>query len=230
MAVPYPRGLTFEKVWAALMEDREQMKKSREEYDRLMKERREEFDRSMKERREEDDRRAQEAERRSQEADRRIQKLEEQIEKTSKIVGGLGNSIGELIETLFAARLWEKFSSYNYNFKRVYQLMPVYETNSSRMLTDIDILLSDSEWAMAVEVKRRMVKEDVIDHIERMDRILKHPPAEVKGKKLLGAMAGGTINPDALKLAYETGFFVLELKGESIDLLTPPEGFKPTEW
>ena len=223
MAVPYPRGLTFEKVWAALMEDREQMKKNREESDRLMKERREEFDRLMKERREEDDRRAQEAE-------RRIQELKEQVEKTSKIVGGLGNSIGGLVETLFAARLWEKFASYNYGFKRVYQQMPVYETNRGTMLTEIDILLSDIEWAMAVEVKRRMKKEDVEDHVERMYRILDHPPAEVKGKKLLGAMAGGTINPDALKLAYETGFFVLELKGESIDLLTPPEGFKPTEW
>ena len=108
--------------------------------------------------------------------------------------------------------------------------MPVFMPGASRALTEIDILLSDSEWAMAVEVKRRMLKEDVLDHIERMDRIIKYPPAEVKGKKLLGAMAGGTIDPDALKLAYESGFFVLELKGESVELLTPPEDFKPKEW
>ena len=49
--IDYPRGLTFESVWAAIMESRK-------------------------------------------EADRRMEKLEEQVEKTSKIVGGLGNSIG----------------------------------------------------------------------------------------------------------------------------------------
>ena len=197
----YPKDITFEQVWAALMEDREQMKESREEADR-----------------------------RAQEADKRMQKLEEQVEKTSKLVGGLGNSIGGLVETLFAARLWEKFASYEYDFKRVYQQMPVYETNSSKVLTDIDILLSNRKWAMAVEVKRRMVKEDVEEHLERIKRILKHPPAEVKGKRLLGAMAGGTIDPDALKSAYNSGFFVLELKGESVELLTPPKGFEPMEW
>ena len=211
----YPRGITFEQVWAALMEDREQMKKSREEADR---------------REQEALLRSQEADRRSQEFDRSLQELKEQVEKTSKIVGGLGNSIGGLVETLFAARLWEKFSSYNYGFKRVFQEMPVYETNSAKMLTDIDILLSDTEWAMAVEVKRKVKKEDIEDHVERISRILDHPPAEIKGKKLLGAMAGGTIDPEALNLSYETGFFVLELKGESIELLTPPEGFEPTEW
>ena len=201
-AIPdYPKGITFEQVWAALMEDRERQKKSQEEADR-----------------------------RAQEADRSMQKLKEQIEETSRIVGGLGNSIGGLVETLFAARLWEKFSSYPYGFKRVYQNMPVYMPDTTRALTEIDILLSDDEWAMAVEVKRRILKEDVVDHIERMDRIIKYPPAEVKGKKLLGAMAGGTIDLDALNLAYESGFFVLELKGESVDLLTPPEGFEPREW
>jgi len=29
----YPKGITFEQVWAALMEDREQMKESRAEYE-----------------------------------------------------------------------------------------------------------------------------------------------------------------------------------------------------
>ena len=204
----YPKGITFEQVWAMFQESDRKFEISRKEAEL----------------------RSRDAEQRSKEADRRLQKLEEQVEKTGKQVGGLGNSIGGLVETLFAARLWEKFSSYNYGFKRVFQQMPVYETNSAKMPTDIDILLSDTEWAMAVEVKRKMKKEDVEDHVERMNRILKHPPAEVKGKKLLGAMAGGTIDPEALNFAYETGFCVLELKGESMELLTPPEGFEPTEW
>ena len=41
----YPKGLDFEQVWAALMEDREQLKESRLEFDRRM----EEANRRMKE-------------------------------------------------------------------------------------------------------------------------------------------------------------------------------------
>ena len=172
----------------------------------------------------------QETDRRMQETDRQMKELKEQVDKTSKLVGGLGNSIGGLIETLVAARLWEKFNEYPYGFKRVYRQMPIYETNTSRVLTDIDILLSDSEWAMAVEVKRDMIANDVTHHIERMKRIRKYPPAEVKGKRLLGAFACGTVDPDAKALAQKSGFFVLELKGESVELIPPPEGFSPKEW
>jgi len=36
--IDYPKGLDFEQVWAALMENREQLKESRAEFDRQMKE------------------------------------------------------------------------------------------------------------------------------------------------------------------------------------------------
>ncbi|MDR0669678.1 MAG: hypothetical protein LBF95_06320, partial [Treponema sp.] len=101
----------------------------------------------------------------------------------------------ELIETLIAARLWEKFP--DYNLKRAYQRVPIFDEHS-RVMTDIDILLSDTNLAMAVEVKR-------------MKLIRRYPPAEVVGKKMLGAMAGGVVNADVQRYAHENGFFVLEL-------------------
>ena len=179
----YPRGLTFEEVWAALMENRKQQEKT-----------------------------------------------EKEIKRVSKIVGKLGNSIGELVEILIAAKLWEKFSAYPYNFKRAYRRVQVFDDNTHRQLTDIDIMLSDTEWIMAVEVKRDVNKRDVEDHIIRMDKIRRNPPAETRGKKLLGAMAGGLIAPEACDLAYQSGFFVLELQGESVGLVPPPEGFLPKIW
>jgi hypothetical protein len=50
------------------------------------------------------------------------------------------------------------------------------------------------------------------------------------GKKLLGAMVGGVVDPDVRSYAYESGFFVLELAGESVRLLEPPKDFHPQEW
>ena len=168
-------------------------------------------------------------ERRSQEAVLRSQELNKVIDRLEKNLGGLGNSMGELIETLIASRLWEKFAGYPYNLQRAYRRIPIYNTEN-RIITDIDILLADSEWVMAVEVKREPDKDDIDHHIKRMGRIVKYPPAEVKGKKLLGAIAGGAVDPDIHDYAHQIGFFILELKGESVALVPPPPSFSPRTW
>jgi len=125
--------------------------------------------------------------------------------------------------------LWKKFAAYPYNLKRAYRRVPIFD-ETSREITDIDILLSNTEWAMAVEVKRRPGKDDIDHHIKRMDLIRKYLPAETIGKKLLGAMAGGAVEPEVQNYAHSAGFFILELRGESVALVPPPEGFSPKIW
>ncbi|GHU07717.1 hypothetical protein FACS1894151_02450 [Spirochaetia bacterium] len=177
------RGLTFEDVWAALMETR-----------------------------------------------KNIDRMSERVDRITQNVGGLNRSMGELIETLIAAKLWEKFDAYNYNLKRAYQRVPLYNENNE-VVTDIDILLSNGEYVMAVEVKRELDKEkDVDHHLKRMELILKYPPAECKGKKILGAMAGGVVDADVQRYAHSVGFFVLCLTGESVQLAPRPKEFVPRRW
>ena len=152
------------------------------------------------------------------------------LKDVTKKIGDIGNSIGELIETLIAARLWEKFSDYPYNLKRAYQRVPVFN-EKNETVTDIDILLSNTEWVMAVEVKRELRrKDDVDDHVRRMSRIRKYPPLETVGKKMVGAMAGGVVIPDVRDYAHDAGFFVLELTGENVSLVNPLVEFTPREW
>ena len=160
----------------------------------------------------------------------RQDKIDKQLDKLSKNVGGLNNSIGELVETLIAARLWEKFSDYPYNLKRAYQRVPVFN-EKNQIVTDIDILLSNTEWVMAVEVKHTLHRTDEVDHhIVRMERIRKYPPLETIGKRLVGAMAGGVVTPEARDYIHSAGFFVLELTGESVSLVKPAVEFTPREW
>jgi hypothetical protein len=63
-----------------------------------------------------------------------------------------------------------------------------------------------------------------------MKLIRKYPPLETVNKQLLGAMAGGVVTPEIMEYAYEVGFYVLELTGESVDLIPPPAGFTPRQW
>ncbi|MDR1250545.1 MAG: hypothetical protein LBK62_00095, partial [Treponema sp.] len=44
---------------------------------------------------------------------REMEALKKTVERVTANVGGLNRSLGELIETLIAARLWEKFPDYN---------------------------------------------------------------------------------------------------------------------
>jgi hypothetical protein len=224
--VPVLEGLTFEKVWAALMENREQLKKTDrqlEETGRYLRESSEKWEKS-------NEKRDKDFQKSKEDWDRRYKKLSALVDRVTKNVGGLNQSLGELIETLIAARLWEKFEQYHYNLRRAYQRVPLYDENN-RVRTDIDILLADTEWVMAVEVKHKLDKKDEVDrHLKRMELIRTYPPAETVGKKLLGAMAGGVVDPDVKDYAYAAGFFVLELAGESVRLVPPPEGFEPQKW
>ncbi|MDR3325535.1 MAG: hypothetical protein LBS82_06105 [Spirochaetaceae bacterium] len=51
-----------------------------------------------------------------------------------------------------------------------------------------------------------------------------------RGGQTSEAGAGGVVLPEAKEFAHECGFFVLELKGESVELLAAPAGFTAREW
>jgi len=156
--------------------------------------------------------------------------MKKKVEDVSKNVGGLNLSMGDLVEVLFAPHLGEKFDAYNYNLKRIFRRVPIYDDNA-RMRSDIDFLLSDTTMCMAVEVKCWLEhKKDIDEHIKRMQLIRQYPPPEAKGKKLLGAIVGALVHPDVRTYAEQNGFFVLELTGRDVHLLEPPKDFQPKEW
>ena len=176
-----------------------------------------------------------ESERRHKELDlfmrenaQRQKEIDLKFERLQENLGGLNRSVGDLIEILIAAHLWEKFPEYD--LQRAYRRLPIYD-EKNRAKTDIDILLVNTEWAMVVEVKSDVDNRDIDHHIERMRRVLQYPPALLTPQlKVLGAMAGGVVTPEAAAYAHQCGFFVLELAGESVVRVPEPTEFKPKEW
>jgi hypothetical protein len=168
--------------------------------------------------------------RRQAKTDEQLTRLEKTVARVSENVGGLNGSMGDLVETLFAPHLGEKFDVYGYNLKRIFHRINIYdETNRQR--GEIDILLSDTTVCMVTEVKRWLDNTEKVDeHIKRMQLIRHYPPAETKGKRLLGAIVGAVVSPVVQEYAEEKGFFVLELTGEDVRLLEGPKEFTPKEW
>ena len=198
-AAEWGKTLDFPTVWAALMKNEAQISSMGEKFDQL-----------------------------AQNLTENVNKMAEKVDRIGDNVGGLNRSVGELVETLIAARLWEKFPQYN--LKRAYQRLPIYDENNIKK-SDIDILLVNTTLCMAAEVKRELDRmQDVDELLKRMQLIRQYPPEQVGGKELLGAIAGGVVDPDVKNYAYECGFFVLELTGESVRLIPPPAGFEPKKW
>jgi hypothetical protein len=220
-AAEWGKSLNFEKVWAIIV-------KSEERLDRLFRETDRKFA-EVAEQSKETDQKFAEAGRKLAESAEQLARLEKTVERVSNNVGGLNRSVGELVETLIAACLWEKFPQYG--LRRAYQRIPIYDERNVRR-TDIDILLVNTTMCMVVEVKRELDRmDDVSGHLKRMELIRQYPPGLITDKQqLLGAVAGGVVDPDIKDYAYKSGFYVLELTGESVHLITPPEGFVPKKW
>jgi uncharacterized protein YukE len=187
----------------------------------------EETERAIKNMWENMDRRSAE---REKEWERSHEEIERVLKNLSENIGGVNNSIGKLVETLIAARLWEKFA--DYGLQRAHRRVTVHG-DDHRPRAEIDIVLTNTDCAIAVEVKREFDKtEDVDRHLERMELIRQYPPAVIKenSKRVMGAVAGGVVSPNVMEYAHKRGLFVLELSGESVRLAPAPAGFAPRVW
>jgi hypothetical protein len=167
-ALDAAKGMTFEKMWALMMEDRERqamLEKLLKETERLMKEQSKEMDR------------------RFAETTANVDKMAVRVDKVTKNVGGLNMSIGDLVETLIASRLWEKFPQYN--FKESARRIELLD-GQNNIVTEVDILLVNTEWTMAVEVKREPDLDDVRLHLKRMKLLRKYSFAAIQGEETRG--------------------------------------------
>ena len=176
----YPRGLTFEHVWAALMEDREQLNETK-----------------------------------------RI------VQENARIIGKLGNRMGEVIEHMVAPNLRQKFRDLGYDFPSASHNSDVSD-RANNIHLEIDIKLENGDKAMLVEVKTKPTTEDVQDHIVRMKKMRKYADLHGDKRVFLGAVAGVVMTNNVKEYVLKQGLFVIEPSGDTFSI-TPPDG-QPREW
>ena len=226
---------TADDVWrllAELVEAQKETERRFQETDRLFKEsehRFQETERILKEQSLETERRFQETERRFQETERILkeesQKTDRQIRRMSKEIGNLGGKLGLFVENMVSPACETLFLDREIP---VHQVSQRVRKKSNGKTLEIDILVTNDNHVLAVEVKSSLSVDDVKEFIEDLKEFSQFFP-EYNHKQLYGAVAGMGIEEGVDKYAYRQGLFVLAQSGETVTILNDDK-FQPKVW
>ncbi|MDR2393101.1 MAG: hypothetical protein LBD93_02940 [Treponema sp.] len=220
----WPKGVSFEETWALIRETGQLIKELTVKTDRQQEEiglHLKDTDRLIKELTVKTDQPQKETDRLQKETAR-------QMKETDRRLGELGIRLGDLTEHFMAPKLHEKFQDRGFVFTRISRNVEL-EDPAKKRLTEIDVLLENGEYAMAVEVKTRLNTEDVQDHLKRMEILRRVADTHQDSRKYLGAVAGAVVNQEVIRYALKKGFYVIIPSGETVEI-EAPQGFKPRIW
>jgi hypothetical protein len=177
----------------------------------------------------ETDKKFQETDRKFQETDKQFKETDKKIQATHRAIDRLSSRQGELIEHIVLPNIKEKFNALGYVFTRAGPNVDITDPQG-RSLTEVDIMLENGDYVLALEVKTKPTVEDVRDHVKRMEILRSYADEHQDKRKYLGAVAGGIMGKEVRDFALKTGFYVLEQSGDTVKLTASPAPWKPRAW
>ena len=146
-----------------------------------------------------------------------------------KRLGELAGPWGKFVAEMVQPKIVELFQARNIQINTSLQNAKGYIGDKRHY--EIDLLLMNSDIAVAVEIKSCLSVDDVKEHLERLSKIQEVQPKRINlsGVTLYGAVAGMIIENDADRYAYKKGLFVLRQNGSIVEIVNDDK-FKPKEW
>ena len=213
-----------EREWA------EERRRQAEESKRLEEERRlREEDRKRLE--EEHKRRTEDYERQKESLDRvsrLFDQAEARIKATNAEVGGISNTLGEIVEHLVYPGIEKLFADMGLVFRHVSRRRKAIGADG-KTAAEIDVMLENRDIVVAVEVKSKVSGKDVAKLRGKLDRLRECFREENDGRRILGAMAGAVFGESQRQEALDAGIYVLVQSGDTMRL-DVPDGFEPRAW
>jgi len=164
-----------------------------------------------------------------QETDKKFRETDKKIKEVTESIGGLRNSWGEFLEGLAKPGLLQLFTDLGIE---IHHSFPNFEEyRDKQKYYEIDLLLFNDKYVIAVEIKSVLTKNHIKQHVERLKKIQEQPPSvfNMKGKILIGAIAAISIETEVVKYAIKSGFYVMVQKSNLLEIVNPPN-FHPKEW
>jgi hypothetical protein len=153
----------------------------------------------------------------------------QQIKALNEQMGGLHNSFGEMAEHLVAPGIVERFNELGFHFNAVAPGGFKVLDDNGKIMAQVDILLVNSDYIIAVEVKATVRPKDVEKHIKRLEVLREYYEKNGDKRIIQGAIAGAIFTDTEKKAVAEAGFYVLVQSGDTMKLELP-DGFVAREW
>ncbi|MDR2592188.1 MAG: CCDC174 family protein [Chitinispirillales bacterium] len=166
-----------------------------------------------------------ETERAFQRAEKEHEKTERMMQRLEKNIGGLGNSIGEVVEMIVIPGVKKKMNVLGHNFTMASPGKEYSDTDGSTLM-EIDLLLENCDEVMVVEVKTQVSKKWVERHLKRLEILRqKERITGMIGKTMYAAVAGIGFDEEARELAANNGMYLIDIHEDSerIDVTLPKE-------
>lgn len=167
------------------------------------------------------------------ETDKRLEKVNNELSKkiaqNSKQIADLGDTLGRFAEEQVRADLINKFDNWGIPVHSMANHF-VQRDSKNDFAYEVDILIYNSKYVVAIEVKNTLRTEHVDEHLLRLHKMQELPLPDTKGKILLAGVAGMIVGDGVDKYAENKGMFVLKPSGDTIKIVNNKKTFKPKEW
>jgi predicted AAA+ superfamily ATPase len=197
-------------------------RKTKEEIDRIKQE--------SAEIRKETDRIKQESARIREETERIHKQTERIVKRNSRQMGDLHRRFGEMAEHLVAPGIAARFNERGFHFDSIMPGGIKIVDEQRKVIAEVDLLLENGEYIIAIEVKITVRPHDVEHHIRRLEILREHrTKKQDKPKRIQGAIAGAIFGAAEKQAVIEAGFYALVQSGDTMKMDIPSD-FVPREW
>ncbi len=168
-----------------------------------------------------------ETNRQMKDTDLRLKETDRLVKAVSKQLGEHGNRLGEFVQEMVRPAVVRLFQQRQLPVHQVLPNMTAFDDNGQFRI-EIDLLVINSDTAIAVECKSRLSQDDVNEHLNRL-ALFKDCFQQYGKFTILGAVAAMVLPGQVGEYAVRKGLFVLAQSGDAVKILND-DTFKPQQW
>jgi hypothetical protein len=146
--------------------------------------------------------------------DKKLAATSAKLDRIAAMVGGIANSQGAVAEEFFSNSLAAKPQIGGIVFDSV---SPNLMFKSKREHSEFDIVLTNGKSVALIEVKYKAHAGDLDQALAKIESYRRWRP-EHKDYSIFAGLASFSVPPDVIELAHERGIFVLQRKGDVLEI------------
>jgi hypothetical protein len=206
---------THEEIWAMLRE----LVASQQDIAQRFKETDKKF--------QDTDKKFQDTDKKFQDTDKKFQDTDRKIKAISIQIGQLGNRLGQFVEEMVRPSIVKLFHDRGFDVRQVLQNLSAQDAQG-RIVTQIDLLVLNTDVAIVVECKSQPSTDDVNEHLERLDAF-KANFHQYANFRIYGAIAAMVLPQKVNEYAIRKGLYCLAQSGDAM-IIHNETAFVPKQW